>query len=239
MKAKLANLKTKVLATLAERTIAASNKVIYLVVKDNVLLTEVETAYEGYDAVYAKQTYSGKGVLVAEADERCDAPFEGIKSILSGFIKINGYSKQQEAKDLYHVIEVHGLDLDRYNYSEQTAAKKKLIEEFDLPENVIKIVSLSLTEVFGMQKTSHFDFIRVYDEQVAANSILRQTESATSIRKNVELTLRNYLNLVTAMKQMPGWKELYIELNELVKAARNSNLTSPDETPETAVTPAV
>ena len=233
MKIALSDLSTKVLGTLGERTIAASNKPIYLMVKNNVLLQAVETDYIVYDAVYSKRTYSGLGPLVIEADIRCDEPFEGIKSILSGFMKISGCSHQQMAKELYAVIEVHGLNLDNYNYSEQTAAQKKLIEEFELPANVVKIGSMNLTEIFGMQKTAYFDFKRIFDEEVAANSLLRQTESATSIRRSLESSIRNYLSLVTAMNQVDGWRELYIELNELVKAARNSNQATPEETPET------
>jgi hypothetical protein len=50
-------------------------------------------------------------------------------------------------------------------------------------------------------------------------------------RVNLEMAMNNYLNLVTAMNQMEGWFDLYFELNEVVKAAKNSAKKSKDVTP--------
>ncbi|MGV0938754.1 hypothetical protein [Empedobacter falsenii] len=48
----------------------------------------------------------------------------------------------------------------------------------------------------------------------------------------MEQVLRSYLNLITAMKDVPDWTKLYHDLNEIVKAARNSALlTNKGENP--------
>jgi len=231
MKIYFGHLSTKNLATLAQRVISISKALFHPVVKDHVLLTEVESAYNDFDAVYTKSTYSGKGPVVAEADARRDEPFEGVKLLLSGYAKISGCSFQQDAKDLYAIFESFGLDLDRYSYSEQTAQMVKLIEELDKPVNVSKIVRLNFTEPFEIMKSAQSAFEKVFGEQAKANAELRQMESATSLRKNLETALRNYLTIVTAMKDLDGWKELYTELNEVVKAAKNSKQSSAESLP--------
>jgi len=231
MKINLGHLSTKNLATLAQRVISISKAVFHPVVKDHVLLTEVESAYADFDAVYTKSTYSGKGPVVAEADARRDEPFEGFKSLLFGYAKINGCSLQQDAKDLYGIFESFGLDLDRYSYSEQTAQMVKLIQELDKPVNVSRIVRLNITEPFEIMKSAQSAFEKIFGEQAKANAELRQMESATSLRKNLETSLRNYFAIVVAMKALDGWKELYAELSEVVKSAKNSTQSVVDIAP--------
>ena len=50
-------------------------------------------------------------------------------------------------------------------------------------------------------------------------------------RVNLEIGMNNYKNMVTAMNQMEGWFDLYFELNEAVRAAKNSAQKSKDATP--------
>lgn len=57
-------------------------------------------------------------------------------------------------------------------------------------------------------------------------SLFRQIASASSTRKDLEQMLRSYLNLITAMKDVPDWTKLYHDLNEIVKAAKNSSLSA-------------
>ena len=49
--------------------------------------------------------------------------------------------------------------------------------------------------------------------------------SASAIRKDLEKVLKSYINLITAMKDVQGWELLYSDMNELVKAAKNSSVT--------------
>ncbi|WP_165585019.1 hypothetical protein [Chryseobacterium taiwanense] len=55
--------------------------------------------------------------------------------------------------------------------------------------------------------------------------------SATAIRKVLEKNLKSYFNLLTVMKEVPGWELLYSDTNELVKAAKNSEIKKKDENP--------
>ena len=171
------------------------------------------------------------GKLVADADLHRDDFFKGMRNSLWGFSKMKGLTAQQDAIDLYAIFETHGIDLDRYNYGDQTTHMDKLFEELDMSENAAKIERLHLTEAYGLMKAAQTNFVAIFAEQMGTNSELRLTESATSLRGNLEAALRNYLNVVTAMNQLEGWKNLYTELNEAVKAARNSSKPGQDVTP--------
>lgn len=75
-------------------------------------------------------------------------------------------------------------------------------------------------------KTAQIEFETVFHAQAEANAVLREKDSASSIRKSIETALRNYLNLINAMRAVEIWKALYNELNEIIKAATGSSVSS-------------
>ena len=224
MKVNLSKLSTKNLATLAQRLINSSKTGNYKIIENHPLLLALETSYNRYDTVYTKQTYSGKGKHVAEADKERDVAFSNMKAFLNGYRKLTSVANYQDAEVLYGVFRTFGLSLDLMSYSAETAQLKKLIEELEKPENTQRLTNLALATAFDDLKTKHQAFEVIFAEQAEANADLRQLSSATSTRKELEQVLRSYLNLITAMKDVPDWTKLYHDLNEIVKAAKNSAL---------------
>ena len=222
MKISLVRLTTKNLATLALRVIEASKIGKTQLGQQRPMLMDLEEKYRAYDEVYTKQTFSGKGKSVAEADEARDKAFSNLKNFLWGYRQVSSVPNADQAGELYEVIKLFGTDIDRLSYSAQSAQMKKLIEELDKPENTIKINVLSLSAAFMELKTKHQHFEQLYTEQVEANADLRKMPSATAIRRDLEKSLKSYLDLISIMKTQPDWADFYQEVNELVKSARNS-----------------
>ncbi len=226
MKITLTALSTKNLATLAQRIINSSQSGNYTIIEGHPLLMALVTSYSTYDAVYTKLTYSGKGKEVAAADKERDAAFSSIKAFLNGYRKLPFAANHTDAEALYTIFKQFGLNLDTLSYSAQTAQLKKLIEELEKPENTQRIENLTITTAFNDLKTKHQAFETVFAEQAEANADLRTIASASSTRKELEQRLRSYFSLITAMKDMPEWSKLYYDLNEIVKAAKNSTLSA-------------
>lgn len=222
MKISLVRLTTKNLATLALRVIEASKTGKTQLGQQQPMLMDLEEKYRAYDEVYTKQTFSGKGKSVAEADEARDKAFSSLKNFLWGYRQVSSVPNADQAGELYEVIKLFGTDIDRLSYSAQSAQMKKLIEELDKPENTMKINALSLSTAFMELKTKHQHFEQLYTEQAEANSDLRKMPSATAIRRDLEKSLKSYLDLISIMKTQPDWADFYQEVNELVKSARNS-----------------
>jgi hypothetical protein len=224
MKIALTKLSTKDLATLAQRIISNSQSGKYPVITNHPLAVALQTSYMEYDKVYTKQTFSGKGKDVASADRERDVAYSNLKVFLNGYRQLPSAPNVQLAEDLYGVFKTFGLDIDRLSYSSQIAQMKKLIETLELPENQQKMAALSINTAFAEMKTKQEDFEAIFAQQAEANADLRQMTSASAIRKNLEKILKSYLNLITAMKDVPGWELLYSDVNELVKAAKNSSV---------------
>lgn len=220
MKITLSKLSTRDLATLSQRIINSSESGNFPVISNHPLLTELKTMYANYDHVYAKQIYSGKGTDVASADAKRDLAFRVLKNFLNGYRNMTTLSNYQFAEDLYQIFKIYGIDMDRESYSKQTAQMKKLIEDLEKPENIQKLNALSLIPAFNDMKTKHETFEMIFAEQAEANAGLRQMKSATSIRRDLEKNLKSFLDLITAMKDVPDWKLLFADIYELVKAAK-------------------
>lgn len=229
MKITLSRLTTKDLATLVKRIITLSQSEKHLKVNNHPILANLETAYNEYDNVYAKQMYSGKGKEVADADELRDDAYNNLKAYLKGYRKLPSAANRPWAEDLYKVIQSFGLSIDRLSYSSQTAQVKKLIEALETPDNAQKLAGLSLTIAFNEIKNTQTTFEQIFAGQAEANADLRQMTSASSIRNNLQEKLKSYFNFVLGMKEITGWESLYADINENVKAAKNSTELKPKE----------
>ena len=103
MKVSLTRLSTKDLATLTQRIIYTSDSGTFAVITNHPLLTELKTNYADYDAVYTKETFSGKGADVAGADRSRDIAFRSLKNFLNSYRKMATMPNYQFAEDLFEV----------------------------------------------------------------------------------------------------------------------------------------
>lgn len=169
-----------------------------------------------------KPTYSGKVKQVSAADLLRDNRFLGFKNTILGLIQLDGIAFHQDAVDLKAIIDLHGADLYRYTYDDESTHLNQLILDLEKPENITRLQHLNLTEAFTLLKTSQTDFIQLVGGQSEADSILRGMESASSLYNHLVTSLRNYVNYVDAMTGIDStWTALSLELNEALKAANN------------------
>lgn len=223
MKISLKKLKNTTLAALAERIVSASkNGKFTITVTNHPLLNAVETENESYKQLINKQTYSGKGREVAKADETRDRLFNAIKAYLKGFVGLELLPNHKDAVVLYEVFRKNDFNLDKKSYADQSVLLDKLLVDLELAENKTKADNLNLTEALAELKSAQRIFSQLLSEQTEANTELRLTQSASSVRKSLETAIRDYLNFVSAMRSLPEWNSLYTELSEVVKEIRNS-----------------
>ncbi|HZK68395.1 MAG TPA: DUF6261 family protein [Paludibacter sp.] len=236
MKKNFWNLNVGVIANLATRVLDISIKPIYVnLVESLPFLQKLTEANAAYHVVIDKPTYSGKGKQVSAADLLRDNRFLGFKNAILGLIQLDGIAFHQDAVDLKAIIDLHGADLYRYTYDDESTHLNQLIQDLEKPENITRLQHLNLTEAFALLKASQTDFIQLVGGQSEADSILRGMESASSLYKNMATSLRNYVNYVDAMTDIDStWTALSLELNEALKAANNKpTLAKTDTTTET------
>ena len=223
MKIALSQLKTVTLSALAERLVGASKGGKYSIsVIGHPLLRAIEEENSNYKQLVNKQAYSGKGKEVAEADEERDKAFTAMKNYLKSFAGMALLPNYSDAAELYEVFKQNDLNLDKKSYADESVLLEKLITELEKPENRDNLRRLNLENVLNDLKMKQEKFSHLISEQTEANTELRLTQSASAVRKKLEQVIRDYLGFVTAMKSQPEWKDLYTELNEVVKEIRNS-----------------
>lgn len=220
MRLKYSKLSTKDLGILAQRVLEEAKQSDIAEAKNHLFLSNLETSYNQYYAVISKQSFSGKGQTVAQADKERDKAFTQLKAFLSGYSQLSSAPHNADAVALYNLFKIYGLRLDKLSYGEQTLQLGKLIEALSLAENQNHIKNLSIEESFNELKAKHEAFKVLFDEQAQANAELREIKSASSLRKTLEKDLRRFLELVSLMNEAGQWSALYNKLNEFVKAAR-------------------
>lgn len=222
MKISVTNLKTTTLAGLVERLVAISKSGKYAEVENHPLLEIIETHYAQYKNLLGKASFSGKGGGVALANDERGKVFSGLKNYLRGCAGVPLLPNASLAKDLYDIFHQHGKDLGKKSYSDQTILLNRIIEELGKAENQEKLSKLKLEPTFNDLKAKQAAFEKLVSSQTQANAELRQTKSASEIRKDLEKSVRNYLNFIASMEALPEWLPLYSEVKEVVKEIRNS-----------------
>ena len=210
-------IKTKNLGVLAQQVIQASKSGTYKLPEEHVLLKKLEDESREYTQAYTKPVYSQKGRSVLAADAARTKAYQRLRAYLKAYGEMPLLADYKDAAELYKVM--RRFDIRRMNYAEKSAEMKLLVEELEKPEHAERLKKLKLKPAFDELKALYEGFEDLYAEQASANAALRATPSATAIRRRLERALRDYINLLTAMRSLEGWDMIYGEVNELVKAA--------------------
>ena len=210
------SLSTKELDYLAEQTIILSHKNENKDVISNPVFEAIEAVHANYRAVVMKPTFSGLGASLREKDALRDSYFSSLEKIVSGMAVFDGSEKQQAAILLKKIFDNAG-SVARMTYANQSVALEKAIEQLTTPESTNAITTLGINNEVDLFIGAQRDFNALYVEQIDANSDLRQQPSASSMRKELSETVRSYYALVSAMRTIEPWKDIYSDLTELLK----------------------
>ena len=214
----LSRLSTRVLAGLSQRVVNSSKNGKFKMVEEHDLLKALEKESNDFEKLYGKLTYSGKGQEIMAADTARDKAFYALKTLLKGY-KDLPLPNAADAGVLYKVFEQYGGNIDKLNYVAETAQLKVLFNELDRSENKALFEALKFKPAYEELKTKQKAFEDLYAVQAEANAELRKLPSASSARNRLQKALNAYLNLLEAMQSLPVWDTLYLDINEMVKAA--------------------
>lgn len=105
------------------------------------------------------------------------------------------------------------------NYVAETAQMVVIFKELDKPENAARFEALKFKPAYEELKKRQDAFEDLYAVQAEDNAELRKLPPASSARARLQKALTAYLNLLEAMKDLPTWDTLYLDINEMVKSA--------------------
>jgi hypothetical protein len=212
----LASLSTKKLDNLAEETLALSAQNEMKEIVTHPLFLSLKSSQELYNANVIKPTYSGMGSELAAADLLRDSYHAGLYRLLRGFATFKDTEKGQAAKKLLACFDETG-SITRLSYTEETVVMEKLLDKLSTDSNKTLLNVLGIAAEVNLLSESQTDFDRLFLTQIDANSQLRQQPSATSLRSELEVALRNYFGYISAMHGIPPWNDLYTDMKELIK----------------------
>jgi hypothetical protein len=207
---------TKQLDYLGEQTIALSKKNTNQEAVGNPVFLQLETSHELYRQIVIKKTYSGIGEVLKEVDILRDRYYLNLGRIIDGFAVFETTTKSQPARVLQAMFKETGA-VTGLTYADESVVIDKLLEKLATPEGQSAITQLDISAEVQLLSDTQKRFNELYVEQVDANSDLRQQSSASAMRKELEGALRNYFALISAMKNVAPWADIYSDMTELLK----------------------
>ena len=221
MKTDLSIYSTKGIDTIGRNVVRATRQNKQEEAKTNVLFVETEKELNVYSPLVLKATTTGMSKDENDALDQVIKNYKRMRKLVDASALFPDTEKGRAALPLQEVFKRAGK-LYEEKKGEVAASVENLLQEFAKPEMTAHIVTLGIGSEAQDLRAAKTAFDTVAGQRLDARSELRQTDSASIGRKKFEQALRNYLRFVTAMRNVPGWEDLYSDLNEVMKAARLS-----------------
>lgn len=232
MKITLSRISVSGLTFMCEEIIRYSETTAQELTLNHPLLEVLKTEFEKYYAVFGKKAYSGKGKMVAEANTNRTDMYLAARLVLRGYSKAKGFSGQTDAQQLLTLFRLKGKKVFQESYLSKSADMTHLALQLQLPENKERAERLHFTEIMELLISAINDFEVQYNDQIGANAELHSQPSATSLRKDIESALGNYMNVIKAMKSVnEDWEKFYLYVQEIAKSLRVSPQNKKDKDP--------
>ncbi|MEI6752730.1 MAG: DUF6261 family protein [Paludibacter sp.] len=232
MKITLSRISVSGLTFMCEEIIRYSETTANVLMGNHPLLDVLKTEFGKYYAVFGKKAYSGKGKQVAEANTNRTDMYLAARLVLRGYSKAKGFGGQTDAQQLLALFRLKGKKVFQESYLSKSADMTHLARQLQLPENKERAERLHFIEIMELLITAINHFETQYNDQIGANAELHSQPSATSMRKELESVLGNYLNLIKAMKSVnEDWGKFYLYVQEVAKSVKASPQNKKNKNP--------
>lgn len=213
-------LNIKELFTLVERIIHLSKKEKFQnQTATHPLFLELEKQFTRYQKSYAQTTFSGKGELLFETDQKRDLLFKALKQQIYAISQVKELANAQVASELLIILKKVGR-LDKLSYAEESTQLNICLQELSVKANADKLRKLHLFELYELLKNTQTEFERLYAKQTEAKAKQQAQLSATALKKDLIGALKNYVSLLDIMQKQTEWADLFAEVNESIKSVQ-------------------
>ena len=238
MKANWRRLSTRSLGAAIKRVINVTNLNENATAKNHPLFAALTESYSHFAPLIPKSPTSGMSSTVRQLAAQVYGYLQGIRKIAEGAALFPDTEKGAAGIEVAKIIKKGGKIYNQ-NTGEADFSTTTVVAELNKPENAPYITALGLTAELQALTEAKARHDTQDTQRVDAESALRQTDTATNARPEMESTLKDWLNLVTSMRKQDGWKDLYHDLNEVVKSAKRAIREGKELTEEEAEAPAV
>lgn len=221
MRANWRRLSTRSLGSAIKRVINVTNFNNNQEAKNHPLFVRTVEAYAVFAPLIPKSAFSGMSRSVRQLAAEVYGYLKGIRKIAEGAALFPDTEKGAAGVKVVEIIKKGGKIYDQKT-GEADFSTTTVIEELNKPENAPHITALGVSAELQALTEAKARHDAQDAQRIDADSAIRQTDSATKARAEMESTLKDWLNGITAMRKIDGWQDLYHDLNEVVKAAKRA-----------------
>ncbi|HBL32522.1 MAG TPA: hypothetical protein DDZ96_01710 [Porphyromonadaceae bacterium] len=150
------------------------------------------------------------------------ALIKGMNSYASGYAALfPGTEKSQAAQAVTGAIKAGGK-LYNQTTGELDSRTEAVLTRLTNPEMEANLTALELTAPVTLLANKKKNYNALTVKRVDKESELKQLDTASEARGRMEDALKDYLSLVTAMRTVDGWQDLYADIEEVVKTIKRA-----------------
>jgi hypothetical protein len=197
----------------------------------------LSVCYGEFKGSLLRDKASEKTSKTRAADKRRDDAVVGLFVSLDGMFYSPNAVKRGKAEVLSsRLSKFRGIQAEPD--SKETTDMQSLITTLDEPENAQLVKDLMLEEFVVEIKAAEAEFENLWSDRETDVAEFRNSQSATTLRRNVEYAVNRYFDYVTINAEFSGkpeWRQLQQEIYSRYLTIRQKyqTATKPDETKDT------
>lgn len=197
----------------------------------------VNVCYGEFKGSLLRDKASEKTSKARAADKRRDDAAVGLIVNVDGMLYSPNAAKRGKAEVLSgRLSKFRGIQA--LPDTKETTGVQELITVLDEPENVQLVKDLALEEFVVEIKAAEAEYESLWSDRETDVAEFRNSQSATTLRRNVEYAVNRYFDYVTINAEFSGkpeWRQLQqaIYSRYLTIRQKYQTATKPDETKET------
>ena len=190
--------------------------------KTHPVFSEVETQHALFSPLVPKDHYARMSDMLKALSHEIVTDIRNIRKLVSGIVAIYTDTEAVNAAQIILDAIKKGGKLYSQKSDDLDSRLTTITTELAKPEAKAAFATLGLTPAANAldEKKKRYDDASV--QELDKRSDITQTENASTARPRLESALKDYLALVTAMRKVSGWEDLYADVNEVVKRMKRS-----------------
>jgi hypothetical protein len=178
---------------------------------------ELKSQSEVYSESISRTTFTALTKAVIEADQKRDFAYIGVRQYAGALCYSPDPAVREAAEALKVRLDLYGAGIEKLSYTEQSPYMRSFVSELRKPEYASFVTTTTLTPWIDAVDTAEIAFEAVYSSKVDDRVALKETDSATNLRKAVADAIVGFYDYVSSMALVSKdekWKSLQKKLTE-------------------------
>ncbi|MFZ4454634.1 MAG: DUF6261 family protein [Bacteroidales bacterium] len=178
---------------------------------------ELKSQSEVYSESISRTAYTALTKAVIEADQKRDFAYIGVRQYAGALCYSPDKAVREAAEALKVRLDLYGAGIEKLSYTEQSPYMRSFVSELRKPEYAAYVATTTLAPWIDAVDVAQVAFEGLQSSKLDDRVALKETESATNLRKALGDAIVGFYEYVSSMALVSKdakWKTLQKKLTE-------------------------